>query len=310
MKLYLAPMEGITGIDFRKNLNSHFGNVDIYTTAFIPASKNLNKKQIRDLDPDNNKGMTLIPQLIGNDAAEMLEMCEKMKAFGYDEININLGCPSGTVTSKKRGSGLLLYPEMLDQFLEELFSKVDMKVSVKTRIGYSNPEEWDELVEIYAKYPISELIIHPRIRQEFYSKTPHYDAFSKAINKIKVPLVYNGDIDSLSEYQRVQEMFPTVDRFMIGRGLIAHPDLCRIIKGGNPATKEELLSYHNDLIEAYLAIFSGPKDMIFHMKEVWSYFRESFEDIDKYWKKLKKTADYNEYQLIVKSIFENCDLAK
>ena len=198
MKLYLAPMEGITGIDFRKNLNKHFGNVDVYTTAFIPASKNLNKKQIRDLDPDNNQGMKLVPQLIGNDAQEMLDMCRKMQSFGYDEININLGCPSGTVTSKKRGSGLLLYPEILDHFLEELFSATDMKISVKTRIGYFSTDEWEELLEIYARYPLQELIIHPRIRQEFYSKTPHYDAFARAVDKIRVPLVYNGDILKMS----------------------------------------------------------------------------------------------------------------
>lgn len=307
MKLYLAPMEGITGIDFRQNLNKHFGNVDVYTTAFIPASKNLNKKQIRDLDPDNNQGMKLVPQLIGNDAQEMLDMCRKMQSFGYDEININLGCPSGTVTSKKRGSGLLLYPEMLDHFLEELFSATDMKVSVKTRIGYFSTDEWEELLEIYARYPLQELIIHPRIRQEFYSKTPHYDAFARAVDKIRVPLVYNGDIDSPESFAEVQSMFPGVDRFMIGRGLIAHPDLCRVLKGGPRATKEEMRAYHDDLIDAYLQIFSGPRDMIFHMKEVWSYMKDHFEGSDTYWKKLKKASDYDEYLLIVKHIFENCE---
>lgn len=307
MKLYLAPMEGITGIDFRQNLNKHFGNVDVYTTAFIPASKNLNKKQIRDLDPDNNQGMKLVPQLIGNDAQEMLDMCRKMQSFGYDEININLGCPSGTVTSKKRGSGLLLYPEMLDHFLEELFSATDMKVSVKTRIGYFSTDEWEELLEIYARYPLHELIIHPRIRQEFYSKTPHYDAFARAVDNIRVPLVYNGDIDSPENFAKVQSMFPEVDRFMIGRGLIAHPDLCRVLKGSPRATKEEMRAYHDDLIDAYLQIFSGPRDMIFHMKEVWSYMKDHFEGSDTYWKKLKKTSDYDEYLLIVKHIFENCE---
>lgn len=310
MELYLAPMEGITKIDFRKNLDKHFGGIDKYTTAFIPASKNLNKKQIRDLDARENEGMKLIPQLIGNNATEMLDMAHKMKDKGYDEININLGCPSGTVTSKKRGSGLLLYPDELDAFLSELFSILDMKISVKTRIGFYDPSEWETLLAIYAKYPFYELIIHPRVRQEFYSKTPHYDAFQRAVETINVPLVYNGDINSVSDFNRIQEMFPGIQRFMIGRGLIAKPYLARQIKGGAPATREELRLYHDELIERYLSIFSGPKDMIFHMKEIWSYFRESFCDTDKYWKKLKKSSDLLEYKQAVNQIFETCPLAE
>ena len=312
MRLYLAPMEGITGCYMRRRMNEHFGGIDVFMTPFLPASKNLNAKQRRDLDPANNPGMNLVPQLIGNVASEITEMTKKMEDMGYREVNINLGCPSGTVTSKKRGSGFLQEPEALDAFLEEVYDKSPLPVSIKTRIGFSSPEEWDRLIQIYAKYPISELVIHPRTRSEFYNGLPHREAFRQAIEVIgaSIPLVYNGNLFTQADYESLQEDFPETDRFMMGRGLIARPDLARVLKGGNAATMEELRDYHDGLVADYRCIFQGDRDMIFHMKEVWSYLRESFTGSEKGWKMIKKANTLTEYQLAVQYIWKECEVSK
>lgn len=180
MQIYFAPMEGVTGYILRNAYQRHFGCIDKYFTPFIPAAKRLSAKIKRDINPDNNPGIRLVPQLISNQSQEVLDMIEQLKDYGYREFNINLGCPSGTVVSKKRGSGLLLYPEELERFLEGIYERVDVPVSVKTRIGFQDLAEWPRLLEIYSRYPLAELIIHPRLRKEQYGGFVHLDAFRRA----------------------------------------------------------------------------------------------------------------------------------
>ena len=183
MQVYLAPMEGITGSIVRNAFYHNFGCIDKYFTPFIPAAKRLNPRQIRDLLPENNKGIYLVPQLISNQSCEVLEMINILKGYGYSEFNINLGCPSGTVTSKKRGSGMLKYPEDLDRFLNGIYSYTDCPVSVKTRIGFDDISEWPEILDIYSQYPISELIIHPRLRREMYSGFVHLTEYAMVYDR-------------------------------------------------------------------------------------------------------------------------------
>ena len=251
-------MEGITGHIVRNAFFHNFGCIDKYFTPFVPAAKNLSKKLRRDLDPENNRGLFLVPQLLSNSSREVLDMIEQLKDLGYREFNLNLGCPSGTVAGKGRGSGFLRYPQEVDRFLDEIYSAADLPVSVKTRIGFSDTEEWPGLLDIYCRYPISELIIHPRLRNEFYKGSPHVDAFDHAMQVYEhrrkteaassdTALCYNGDIWDMKCYRDILDHIcsedcpktacskddviisanvgEVIDRVMIGRGLLVRPDL-------------------------------------------------------------------------------------
>ena len=195
MKYYLAPMEGITGFIYRNTYKKFFDNIDKYFTPFIvpTSSKSFKTKELRDILPENNKGMNIVPQILTNDSDGFITTARKLQQLGYSEINLNLGCPSGTVVSKNRGSGFLAKREELDKFLDEIYKIDDMKISIKTRIGKDSSEEFYELIKIYNKYPLEELIIHPRTREDFYGNKPNLEVFKDALTLSNSPVCYNGD---------------------------------------------------------------------------------------------------------------------
>ena len=307
-EIYLAPMEGLTGYIIRNAFHHHFDYIDKYYTPFIPAAKRMNFKIKNDISPDNNAGIFVVPQLMTIIGEEAMEMAHKLREYGYEEININLGCPSGTVVSKGRGSGILANPEKLDNFLYELYSISDMKVTIKTRVGFENDELWDELLQIYCKYPISELTIHPRVQKDFYKGEVRLYDFDKAyqmIDQTKTRLVYNGDIDSPDKFMDLSERYPDINSFMIGRGMFMHPSLAAQIKGvtmEEAEYRQRLKGWHDEILNGYLAIFSGEKDAIFRMKEIWSYLRLDFENSDKLWKKIKKAQNLTDYKAAVSMV--------
>ena len=302
MLFYLAPMEGITGYIVRGAFAHHFPYIDKYFTPFIPAAKRMSNKIKRDLAPENNEGIHLVPQLIGNRADVILMMAEQLEALGFTEVNLNFGCPSGTVVSKKRGAGFLSCPEEIDILLEEVMDKCPLKVSVKTRVGMDDPAEWDRLCEIYAKYPLEELIIHPRIRQDFYKNTPRLETFEKAVEEISVPLCYNGDINTVSDYREITGRFPSVNRIMIGRGLLSRPGLIGEIKGKPVPDITQIRAFHDEILDGCLMTFRAEKDVVFHMKEIWFYLTNSFPEKDKRIKQIRKCQSLAEYKLIVQQI--------
>lgn len=302
MLFYLAPLEGITGYIVRNAFSHHFPYIDKYFTPFIPAAKRMSKKIRRDLDPENNKGITLVPQLIGNRADEILMMARQLEDMGFSSVNLNFGCPSGTVVSKKRGAGFLSCPEELDRLLDEVVTKCPLSVSVKTRIGMDSPKEWDNLCSVYAKYPLEELIIHPRIQKDFYKNKPNLDAFAKAMEEIAAPLCYNGDVNTVEDYVAITRRFPEVERIMIGRGLLADPGLVGEIKGMPPVDKEQIRQFHDEILEGALTTFPGERDVVFHMKEIWFYLTRRFPERDKRLKQIQKCQCMAEYRLIIQQI--------
>ena len=311
MQFDLAPMEGLTGYIIRNAFHHYFDDIDTYYTPFIPAAKRMSKKIKADILPDNNQGIHLIPQVMSNNADEVIDLGHQLQEYGYDILNINLGCPSGTVVSKKRGSGLLAYPEELDHFLEELFSKTEMKISIKTRIGFYDEEEWPHILSIYKKYPLKELIIHPRVQRDLYRNTPRMEAFSLAMQELSVPLCYNGDIIDIESFEKVCAKFPSIDRVMIGRGMFRNPALIARLKGTPyDATdyKSRLREFHDEIYIGFRSIFSGEKDALFRMKEVWSYLRYAFENSDKYWKKIRKVQHHPDYVILINQLFSELTL--
>ena len=226
-------------------------------------------------------------------------------------MNLNLGCPSGTVTAKGKGAGFLGEPEKLDRFLDEIFANTGMEISIKTRVGTDYEEDWERLLEIYSKYPIKELIIHPRLLKDHYKGTPRYGLYEEARKKIKVPLGYNGDIFSVEAYKEIQEKFPDADSFMYGRGIIARPYLLDEIMCGTRMKKEDRQSqykqkmrqFHDCLYREYQEYLSGERNVLFRMKELWSYMAPGFTNYAKYLKKIKKSQHLGDYEAAVMSLF-------
>lgn len=306
MNYYLAPMEGLTTYTFRMAYHKHYKDFDRYYTPFL-ANKNLNSRELNEILPEHNEGMHLIPQILTNRSDEFLSIAKRIAEFGYDTVNLNLGCPSGTVVAKGRGAGFLADPYKLDKFLYEVYEKCPLKISIKTRIGMDSVEEWEDILKIYGKYPLEELIVHPRLQKEFYKGTPHREAFAFATEMMTCPLCYNGDITSTATLQDLLTQFPVLDTVMIGRGLLQQPWLLESLTSGASAPIEKdlhnLQAFHNTLLEGYIKIMSGDQPTLFKMKDFWTFLIQSFPGQEKHLKKIRKATKISEYKIAVNNFF-------
>jgi tRNA-dihydrouridine synthase len=312
MKFYYAPMEGITGYLYRNAYDTFFPNIDKYFSPFIVTNQygNFKTREITDILPENNQEMVLIPQLLSNNAKDFINTVKKIKELGYEEINLNLGCPSRTVVSKYKGSGFLAKTKELDAFFEEIFSEQVTKISVKTRIGKEDPEEFYELLEIYNKYPLEELIIHPRIQTDFYKNKPNLNIFGEALATSKNPVCYNGDIFTKKDYIDFMEQFPSVDTMMLGRGLLSNPALINQICKNEFVDKDTLRAFHDKVYESYQGLLFGDRNVLFKMKEFWFYLITMFSNPEKYAKKIRKSERLSDYEEAVSSLFREQNLVE
>lgn len=312
MKIYLAPMEGVTSNIFRMAQNKYFGGIDKFFTPFItPSHKGrMGEKIMRDILPKNNEGMNLVPQILTNSAQGFIEMCKSLEYYGYNEFNLNLGCPSGTVVSKGRGSGFLAEPQKLDEFLNEIYS-TNYTISIKTRIGLESAEEFERLLDIYNKYPVSELIIHPRTRKDMYKNTPNMSAYEFAVENCKHSLCYNGDIFVSEDYEKFVSNYPNTQKIMIGRGVVSNPALPFMLKGGSAPDVGVYREFYNYIYEEYSSVLSGTTPLMHKLKEFILYMVKIFDDNSKVTKKIKKAKNINELNSAVDELFthslnENC----
>ena len=300
-------MEGLTTCWWRQVHRELFGGADKYFTPFLSPNANLSFQQ-KELDEIQGEPDT-VPQLLTNRGDHFLWAARELYERGYREVNFNLGCPSGTVTAKHKGAGLLAYPEELDRCLGEIFDGLpDLRVSVKTRIGKSDPAEWDALLALYEKYPISELIVHPRVQKEFYKGAVHRDAFDRALDAYPGTLVYNGDLFTPSDVEAFCRQYPQVTAVMTGRGLMTDPSLLRQTRGGRPASRQELTAFHDRLLALYTARLSGDTPVLHRMRELWNYLSGSFEDTDRPLKTIRKAKDLPAYEAAAQEILRNCPL--
>ena len=306
----MAPLEGLTTFVYRRAYAKYINDIDVYYTPFISLhrDKEFNYKELRECSPEYNQGMHLIPQVLTNSSDDYLRAEQKFAQFGYTELNINFGCPSGTVTAKAKGSGMLADLERLQRFLDEVFEKHELDISIKTRIGMKDCADWEKILEIYNQYPLKKLIIHPRVRQDFYNNVPNKEAFAYAMEHSKNPLCYNGDIFHKNAYETLLEQFPTLESVMLGRGLIANPGLVGCLRGNEPLKKETLRSFYEEIYDAYSSMLSGDKTILFRMKEFWLYMLHAFENSEKYEKKIKKMTSLSEYKILVDEIFRELPL--
>ncbi len=315
MKYYLAPMEGITNYIYRRTYHQYFIPADKYFTPFINphTTRSLNSKEKKDILPENNEGMYTVPQILTNQAEDFIRVAKELQKYGYEEVNLNLGCPSGTVVSKKKGAGFLEFPTRIDHFLEGTFEELEplgIKVSVKTRLGMLEADEFDQLLEVYNKYPLQELIIHPRVRIDYYKNKVDLDSFEKALNASKNPVCYNGDIFSVNGYKIWRERFPSVDSVMLGRGVIGNPGLIGRLKEGTALDKDKFRGFHDQLLSEYEALKIGDRNVLFKMKELWHYMITNFEDAKKPEKMIKKAQTVEKYKEAVRVLFASCEMVE
>ena len=310
MELYFAPLEGITGAEFRRAHHQYFGGVDKYYAPFIsPTVDHLfTPKEKRNLFPEHNVGIPLVPQLLTKNPDDFTWAADELFAMGYGEVNLNVGCPSGTVVAKGKGSGLMKNPDYLNEFLYEIYRKASGKISVKTRLGLNDPEEFHRILQIFSRYPISLLIIHPRVRMDYYKPPIRMEYFEQALRDYEGPLCYNGGLVTARGTVEFGEKYPTVDKLMIGQGLLANPALARQIKGGAPLEREELKGFHDTLYHCYLENFKSGRNTIFHMKELWLFLQRSFDGGEKLFKQIKKAEETTKYEQAVEEIFRSLPL--
>ncbi len=311
MKFYFAPMEGLTGYVYRNAHHAFFPKgIAKYFSPFIVAnqSDNFKTRELYDVLPDNNPGIVLIPQLLTNNADDFIHTAKRLMQLGHDEINLNLGCPAGTVVSKGRGAGFLAKREELDVFLESVFSRSVARISIKTRVGKERPEEFEALIEIFNKYPIKELIIHPRIQKDLYRNKPNLEAFRAAFHQSKNPVCYNGDIFSTGDCKSFSERFPNVDTVMLGRGLITNPGLINELLYNVKLEKKLLKSFHDKIYDDYKGILFGEKNVLYKMKELWSYMILMFSDSAKRAKSIRKAQGFHDYNEAVACLFRDSDI--
>lgn len=305
MRYYFAPMEGLTDSIYRRLHHKYFPGVDRYYMPFLSPTihRTLTSKEERELPMADSVAFSAVPQMLTKVPADFLWAARVCRDRGYREMNLNVGCPSGTVVAKDKGSGMLRDLDSLDRFLEEIFREAPLPVSVKTRLGLESPEAFPAILEIYNRYPIQELTVHPRVRRQFYNGNVDMEMFAFAMENSKNPLCFNGDILSLAQAESLQRQFPQLEAVMIGRGLISDPGM--LSGGTRPAVLEDFM---NALLEAYEAAFGSSRNAMFRLKENWFYLLKRFEGSEKLGKRLRKTTDIAEFQSITAEILHTLPL--
>lgn len=302
LPVYFAPLEGVTDAVYRRVHHAHFTGIDKYFIPFISPTQNLvlTPRERSNVAPEQNAGLRVVPQVLTKNADHFLWAAQMLSDMGYDEINLNLGCPSGTVTAKGKGAGMLAQVPELEWFLDAVYARTPMRVSIKTRIGYASPDEFDRLLEIFNRYPVHELIIHPRTRGEFYTGQPHRDVYAAAARQTRLPLVYNGNLFT-AEDCRAMEGAPTA-ALMLGRGMLANPALAQTYADGAPLTLDTLRAFHDDLLAAYMAVY--PKNVVLgRMREVAKNIIHGFEDANKPLKAARKASSIAAYEDAMAQLF-------
>ncbi len=320
MQYEFAPLEGITGYIYRNAHHACFPSMDRYYTPFITPKKgkSFTTREWNDIAAEHNQNIAVVPQILTNQAEGFCKVAGMLKEQGYEEVNLNLGCPSATVTAKKKGAGFLADPE--------------------------NPDEFERLLDIFSQYPIQKLIVHPRVLKEFYKGNVHREAYVRAKERLSaasadvetvgrtIPVCYNGDLFSVSNAERFLVEYPDADDLMFGRGMLIDPALVMRLraKSADPAEKSaakklrpenkstvwedaakrvsDIRDFYGRLAEDYAAVLSGERDVLFKMKELWSWQGQLFEGSEKYLKKIRKAQKLTEYKSAVAALFADCPI--
>ncbi len=312
MHIEFAPMEGIVNHVYRNAHAACFTGVHRYFAPFIVAdqTKGFMEKDLQDILPKNNMRYTLIPQILTNNASDFNNTAKKISAFGYSEINLNLGCPSKTVVAGGRGSGFLADTDGLRRFFEAIFASPKVNISVKTRIGRYAPEEFEGILDIYNDYPISELIIHPRVQTDMYNNAPNYNAFEEALKKSKHVTYYNGDVRSLEDYKGIVDAYGSgIKGVMIGRGFLMNPALSEVLTlPHRQVTLDDYQRFHQCLLDLQCQYLKAPHKVLSKMKEVWHYMFLALDAPRTAYVAMQQSQDLGTYHKAVASLLQHASV--
>ena len=306
MNFYFAPMEGLTDSIYRRTHHRYFPGVDAYYMPFFSPTihRSLTSREARELPYGDTEGFTAVPQIMTKNTEDFLWAAQKCLDRGYREVNLNLGCPSGTVFSKGKDSGMLRDPGELERFLDCVYARSPLPISLKTRLGVDDPQEFIRLLDIYNRYPVKLLIVHPRVRKDFYEGPVQMELFQYALNRSRNPLCFNGNLTTRNQLDAFSKTFPGVSSVMVGRGLIGNPALL-CAQNAAPDTLEQ---FCDELLDQYIEAFGGSRNAMFRLKENWRYLLCLFRNTEKLGKQLRKTTDIAQYRAITHEIFHTCSM--
>lgn len=306
VKYYMAPLESVTTWIYRQAHAKIYGRLDKYFIPFLEPheKRDFKTRELQEILPEHNENIYAVPQILTNRSEGFIKLAKALKDWGYEEVNLNLGCPSKTVVTKGKGSGFLAKPEELERFLTEIFDALsgEVKISVKTRIGKEDPEEFPALLELFNKYPMEELIIHPRVQKDGYGNVPRLELYELAEKQSLNPLCYNGDLYTREQIRNFAERFPGTERLMFGRGFLRDPGLL-YNEGKDPKDIfEKFWAFHDLVYEGYQERNMGDRNVLFKMKELWSYQVYQFSEPERLFKTFKKMQDCNEYEQMIRNL--------
>ncbi len=309
MQLHLAPIRGITDFIFRTIFAGHFNGFDCALAPFISTVKGKTFKQshVKDILPENNCLLPVVPQIIGNMPEDFVTLSGRLFDLGYLKVNWNLGCPFPQVTKKKRGAGLLPYPERIQSFLDYVLPKIPNKLSVKTRLGLISKDEIQELLPVFNDFPIAEMIIHPRTGRQMYTGEVDLDGFQQYAQASVHPVVYNGDIVNKESFFILQHRFPNIGRWMIGRGAIANPLLGESLRHEEPEASIRCIRikrFHDDLLDAYRTVITNDGCVIDKMKSIWQYLANSFPNDKTFLQSVRRVNRMDCYRKLVEKMID------
>ena len=306
VKYYMAPLESVTTWIYRQAHAKIYGRLDKYFIPFLEPheKRDFKTRELQEILPEHNENIYAVPQILTNRSEGFIKLAKALKDWGYEEINLNLGCPSKTVVTKGKGSGFLAKPEELERFLTEIFDALsgEVKISVKTRIGKENPEEFPALLKLFNKYPMEELIIHPRVQKDGYGNVPRLEFYELAEKQSVNPLCYNGDLYTREQIRNFAERFPGTERLMFGRGFLRDPGLLYNEGKDSKDIFEKFWAFHDLVYEGYQERNMGDRNVLFKMKELWSYQVYQFSEPERLFKTFKKVQDCNEYEQMIRNL--------
>lgn len=306
VKYYMAPLESVTTWIYRKAHAKIYGRLDKYFIPFLEPheKRDFKTRELQEILPEHNENIYAVPQILTNRSEGFIKLAKALKDWGYEEVNLNLGCPSKTVVTKGKGSGFLAKPEELERFLTEIFDALsgEIKISVKTRIGKEDPEEFPALLKLFNKYPMEELIIHPRVQKDGYGNVPRLELYELAEKQSVNPLCYNGDLYTREQIRNFAERFPGTERLMFGRGFLRDPGLLYNEGKDSKDIFEKFWAFHDLVYEGYQERNMGDRNVLFKMKELWSYQVYQFSEPERLFKTFKKVQDCNEYEQMIRNL--------
>ena len=306
VKYYMAPLESVTTWIYRQAHAKIYGRLDKYFIPFLEPheKRDFKTRELQEILPEHNENIYVVPQILTNRSEGFIKLAKALKDWGYEEINLNLGCPSKTVVTKGKGSGFLAKPEELERFLTEIFDALsgEVKISVKTRIGKEDPEEFPALLELFNKYPMEELIIHPRVQKDGYGNVPRLELYELAEKQSVNPLCYNGNLYTREQIRNFAERFPGTERLMLGRGFLRDPGLLYNEGKDSKDIFEKFWAFHDLVYEGYQERNMGDRNVLFKMKELWSYQVYQFSEPERLFKTFKKVQDCNEYEQMIRNL--------